>query len=34
MALGIKERQKEIANFRKDMARKDKKNLGCFERGQ
>jgi hypothetical protein len=33
-ALGIKERQKKLANFRKDMLRKDQRDLGCFEKGQ
>lgn len=31
IALGIKERQKEIANFRKDMVRKDKKTWDALK---
>jgi hypothetical protein len=30
-ALGIKERQKETANFRKDMVRKDKKTWDALK---
>ena len=33
IALGTKERQEEMANFRKDMVRKDKRTWDAFERG-